>query len=483
MSEIVIENIKAIKRLVIPVPEAGGLVEVRGTHGLGKSTAADAIQRTLRQDGRLELRDGAERGSVSIGGAVARVTRGKTLHGGELLVEHIEGRFSLSDLIDPGLKDPERADASRVKALVELSGAKADASLFDGLSPEVDPTKIKADDLIQLSSKLKAELELKARDAEAAAGNALDKAKRESPPEGAVIAGAIDPKTLTDQQREAAAKLNQLLGQDKAAETAAAKHADVTAKLAAIDRDELATTLEAAETAALRAVTQHTATANTVAEYRALLAAAIEAEKAAGQANVLASRDLDAARAALKAADDLKASLESTAPPRVNPDELTAAKNSVSNLEWQITLNAQITRDAVQAAKAAEFFGEHDRLSKRAESLRKAAARIDEILSGVVAGMGCRLRVKNGRIVLDTHRGEELFGDLSHGERTLEAIDVAFSVLPRGAILVIEQEIYASLNDADKLKIREQSIAGNVLTLGEVVTEDAELVVVEVAAA
>ena len=80
------------------------------------------------------------------------------------------------------------------------------------------------------------------------------------------------------------------------------------------------------------------------------------------------------------------------------------------------------------SGQAAEHFAIHDGMQSRAKRLRDAASRIDGILSEAIAGLGSPLRVRSGRLVLDTHRGVELFGDFSHGERTLAAIDIVPSV-------------------------------------------------------
>ena len=43
MSSVLIENVGAIDRLTIPVPDGGGVVVLRGPNGIGKTTALDGV--------------------------------------------------------------------------------------------------------------------------------------------------------------------------------------------------------------------------------------------------------------------------------------------------------------------------------------------------------------------------------------------------------------------------------------------------------
>lgn len=64
MSSVVIENVGAVKKVEIPIPEGGGVVVLRGRNGRGKSTALQAVQAAARGTGGLPLRDGSAKGRV-----------------------------------------------------------------------------------------------------------------------------------------------------------------------------------------------------------------------------------------------------------------------------------------------------------------------------------------------------------------------------------------------------------------------------------
>lgn len=104
---------------------------------------------------------GGRRCALSIGRSTRRT--------GEAEVATLEGRFDISQLVDPGLKDSEAADKARIKALIQLSGAKADAAEFAALLPEgvslgslVEAAEQSADP-VTLAAQIKRALESQAR--------------------------------------------------------------------------------------------------------------------------------------------------------------------------------------------------------------------------------------------------------------------------------------------------------------------------------
>jgi hypothetical protein len=475
MSTIELTNVQAIKQLTIKVPDDGGVVELRGNHGTGKSTAIEAIQTALRSDGKLELTDGAERGSVAVGGAKVTFTRGQTRHGGELLVEHIEGKFSLGTLIDPGIKDPDRADAKRIQTMLALANVKADASLFAELQPLVDVKGIKADDLVTLAAKAKASLELEARDREAAAAVALDKAKRESPPPDARLDGARDPQAVAAELEALVKEDATLTAQRAAYDAAMVRQEAARERLVGVGLAELeATATEAShyQTVAMENAKQKTLEAN---EIRARLKDAESRLANATSEAANAVKEAKAAATAVANAKSLEATLGETVPDE--PDDLRHAMVRVSLAEarQEVDRQAVIRGHVNQAAKAAEHFAAHDGHQQRAKLLRDGAARIDGILSEAIGRLGSPLRVRSGRLVLDTHRGEELFGDLSHGERTLQSLDIGLGLVPEGGILTVDQEEYGGLHDLDRQDLNVKAKLKRVLVLAAVVTTDDQL--------
>ena len=173
MKKLTIQDIGPIAHVAIPVPEEG-IVVFQGEHGIGKSSAIEALETAATGRGRLDVRDGAPFGEVEAFGIRLRVGRTQR-RTGTAEVEVISERFALDDFVDPGLKTPDLNNARRAKIAVAMSGVKPSADLFAslldqdryaefvGLKP--DPK----DDLVTFTQKVKGKLESKSREAVAEA--------------------------------------------------------------------------------------------------------------------------------------------------------------------------------------------------------------------------------------------------------------------------------------------------------------------------
>lgn len=117
-----------ISDLEIPVPPAGygGVVLLRGRNGSGKSTALAIIESILKGGSAVGLKQGAVKGSteglgvhINVG---ARITRR-----GQLEVTGFAGAENITKFVDPKIKDPEAADAERIRQLLRIANAKISA--------------------------------------------------------------------------------------------------------------------------------------------------------------------------------------------------------------------------------------------------------------------------------------------------------------------------------------------------------------------
>ena len=98
-----------------------------------------------------------------------------------------------------------------------------------------------------------------------------------------------------------------------------------------------------------------------------------------------------------------------------------------------------------------------------ADKLRAAGKATDDILSGLVGKLGTALKVKSGRLILDTKRGETCFADLSPGERWKIALDIAIEQVGAGGVLPIPQEAWESLDPTNRRMLAEH-VAGKHVT-------------------
>ena len=215
--ELTIQNVGAIAHITIPLSEDGGVTALTGRNGCGKSTALDVASTLVSGRGKLPpLRDGQKKGLVEgFGSKIDLRLSGSRRDGGkpELVVESIDGKFSIADLVDPGLKDPKAADRARLKALVTLTGADATADLFvplfdskEEFERHVSQSSTETSDPIVMHERVKRDIEEKARLEE-------KNAERAFAEHAAMTVGAeYDPADIIDDMTEYYAELDAAKG-------------------------------------------------------------------------------------------------------------------------------------------------------------------------------------------------------------------------------------------------------------------------------
>lgn len=96
-----------------------GINVLRGPNGSGKSSVLRAVSRALGGGDRIEVRDGSGRGEVHVAGVSLSIK--------SVIRSSGQAELSLADsgplarLIDPGIDDPEKANAARLKAMLEMT--------------------------------------------------------------------------------------------------------------------------------------------------------------------------------------------------------------------------------------------------------------------------------------------------------------------------------------------------------------------------
>ena len=491
--ELVIEGIGPIEhRITIVHPAEGGIIVFRGRNGSGKTKALEAIQALATGKGKLEHNDRVTSGRVSGFGATITVS-GSTRRSGEAEVGTIEGRLNISDLIDPGLKDQAAADDRRIKALLGITGQKPDPALFAELVDDraelealCRPESLESKDLIQMAARIKDDFERHARTAEGQAATAEGhaKAKREAA-EGVKLEAESDGGLLAKALEEAI-RAEQKLSSD-------AQHAEKGKRDADAARDALEDAqAEYSGLSVIDAADQLHACEKQVDEALAAVAAKEEFVRKAQEVLAEKRRELEkqqreaqAARAVLSAAENharliagWKQTIEAPRIAPIHPKALADARCTVTAAREACDQGVRI-RDAQAALRAADQFQtEANAHAKRAIRLREAAKGTDDVLSRLVDRCGTGLRVKQGRLILDTpKRGETYFSDLSAGERASQAIGIAVKALPedRDGVLVCSQEIYEGLDPTNRRKLHAQLIEARAVMHTAEATDDVEM--------
>jgi energy-coupling factor transporter ATP-binding protein EcfA2 len=440
-----LENIGPIDRLSIPLPEAG-VVVLHGRNGTGKTHALAAVDSLVSGRGKPPCRDGALRGQVE--GFGARLTIGRsTKRVGEAEVVSLEGRLDISQLVAPPIKDEEAADRHRIKALIQLSGAKPDAAAFESILPEgmrlahlVLPGEIQQDDPVTLAAKAKRSLEQLAREHEKKAQDATLRLRMlEESLDRALLTFPLERDQAEAQWQEALLAQRELATRQKAAE-------------------EHQQTITALQTAVhnFRAL---------VPEGTTLEGLEHEAAKAASDVQRL-ERELDVARERarqlawhVQRAKEAHADLENlkkllavnVAP--VGDEELAQAKQRVEAARVAYEKALAKEKAQTQLAQVASVQREIDDQTRQAQVLRDSAQSLDDVLSQMVGQITAKLRVQSGQLVCQTDRGLEPFRELSAGERWRLVLEIAAEQVGRGGLVTVPQEAWEALDPVHRQEI------------------------------
>jgi len=437
-----IDHLGPIEHCDIPTVEGGGVVVLRGENGSGKTHALAGIE-ALATGERLPVQDGATRGAVE--GWGMRITIGRrTTRRGALEVRLLEGEDP-SLIVDPRLKDPEVADAARLRALLRLVGAQPRIDTFAPIVSAIGdvheiarPETIKAADLPDMAARLKRDLEAAAR---------LEEGRRQNH-EGEAAAHAddrevslreIDLDEIRAVRDQAVIALEREEARAAEARKSAANGASARAQLDAAEASYDGPTVDAARTAVREAD-------GVVDDLRHQLADA--------------ERHLDAQRAALRLATAHASMVEQW---RRSIDEADVSEVDDEHLE-QLRGEAAAARseheDSVLLAQRQAGRRAHDAAAAKAAEaearaglLRDAAMATETVISEAFAAVAPEGMVYHGaRLWTQTSRGRTLFAELSDGERWSTAIGIACRVGCQ--VLVVPQHAYEALDPANRDAMR-----------------------------
>lgn len=490
-----IKDIGPVEHVNIPIPEGGGVIVLRGRNGTGKSNTLEAVESLTTGKGKLNVRDGALRGEVSGYGATITVGR-STRRTGELEVLTLEGKLSVADLVDPGLKSDDAADAKRIKALASLTGADADPSYFHSLlggkesfESIVSPSAIDGTDWVQMADRIKRDIEREARKEEDHAEYCDGKARGMVDADGDIPEVLLDPEGLQRQLIESVELHSRLVAQQRSSLDAMERQRKAKQRIEASTAGERlgAAELELRDSQDILLDRKHEFE---VARdlYEGLRRQLVSAERDMNSARsamelaehdcVVSARTVDELREQTLEIDELQAIVNEPIP-QVSEDAIRKAEEAVTQIKAQIE-EAAVLRERIkkndQARTIRQQAAQH---RKRAAELRNAARSTDEILSALVAKSCELLRVEHGRLVLTTKRGTTYYAELSHGERWKLAIDVALSQLGGNGVIVIPQEAFEGLDSIARNTIAEHAKARGVVILTAECSDDEAIVAEE----
>lgn len=466
MSSVLIENVGAIDRLTIPVPDGGGVVVLRGPNGIGKTTALDGVSALVNGGKPPSLRDGAKRGVIE--GLGAKITVGlSSRRSGEIEVRSLEGRLDVSDIVDPGIASVEAADARRIRALVAVSGVTASSETFADLVPggadeiEANVTEkvLGSGDVLEIAGAVKRMLESSARKIETQAENAEGKAKTLAAQAGDVDADqVVDPARLQSDFEDAVRRQQEIEAADAAWGKAQTTVAECEASLNT--GTELPEDIDVLRARSKSLAAEFDERQKTLVDLEQQLEAARADLQQTRNDIRMVDQQMSAARLDRERVAALRKMLdEAKAVPAVEPNQIEAARLCVDMAREAIEKGALLRAAVEKKQQATAAFAEVSSLRKQAEKLRESAAGTDGILSDLVAKLGVPLSVKvvdgRTRLVTETDRGLIPFADLSAGERWRVALDIAIEAVGVRGLLVIRQEAWEGLDPENRAEIAE----------------------------
>lgn len=446
---IVAENLGPISNLEFSLKEHGVTVLV-APNGSGKSILLEAVQAAARGEGKLPLRDRTRKGRVEAFGATITIG-GTCRHTGAFEVLNLEGKFDLSQLVDPKLKSPAAADKARIKALVNLTNVGASADLFrkheafENFDEVVTAESLATDDLIEMAAKIKACYDDEALKCERLAERKYGQANAMIPASDIDLDEECDADVLQAAYNEARDTVTRLAEQ---ARNAAASNEQLSKAQKILDdlgdddlkkeRSQLSDWLETVDFELDERNTEIQELLTRVETLRGEIKG-IQSKAVDSRAKIASiDRTLTAVAEAKKTVANNKSLV---APEQSDIDE---AKEELARAAAAIEVGVKVRAAKENAKKVTQYRAEAKSEQDKALRYRDAGKATDEVLSGCIKCPQLRVESdgKSARLVTDTEkRGKSIaFHELSDGEKWTIAIDIGADQVGVDGLLVINQQ-------------------------------------------
>ena len=477
MSEVIVENVGPVTKLTLPVLPKGGVVVIRGANGKGKSTVIGCLDAVSR-NGKVSAtpRDGTKAGTVRAFGVTIRVGSRVTTSG-ELEVEEISSDVRPDQIVDTGIADPARSEASRIRGLLRLAGITATPEEFQVVEGLRLPLPQEEPDAVELAKLAKAELQRLAREAENAAKGCDVRA------EGIRQLG-IEPDSDAPPVQHARQAMLDTAQHAEKVRTQRANYLKVQSQV-----EQAAPIVERAD-AARAELDQAKADADQVDQQVSVLDDEIRQltvrrdalhQKRIATATRLASlmHEVRAAETAVRLIGEL-----ASAKP-VDQDTVEACEQDAkaAEIDYERAVNAEKAagnREAFQAHRA-----EAEGYRARATQLRETATHaINDVLSGLVERMADGWSVVDDVVCVRTDRSEhEPFRELSQAEKWLAVLRVVVRRVGGRSVVALPQEVWEGMDSATRGLVRSAAESSGVtLYVAEATDGDLEAVVAQEAA-
>lgn len=420
---------------------APGVNVLRGRNGIGKSTAIDAVVAALGGTEPVTVRDGAVAGRVYVDGELVLSVGKRLTRNGHPSVE-LAGYSSIGDVIDPGIIDPVKADAARLKAILKMQPVPmtkdALLALAGGLEwlapPSTVPNALAAAEAIRKAANEAALAEERSATTEKAAADVHAR-------ELAALRDATSVSEREAEERRDAARLayqkaqmsydNRQVTQRRIAEiraTLGERPDDVAVRselngLAGV-KNAIHASVERLERELLNARNALTDCARKESDAVKQLAAIEREQKAWDERKALmeapiagaTGEEVDAALAAFNKADELVSDA------RMSAKHRAAAEAVTKHLE------------------------ESERFAQKAKALREIVRMLPERLGALLPKELAQFEMEDGRLFVTLDGKRQLFGErLSFGQRARVALGVALRSF-KGRVVPLDPVFWSALD-------------------------------------
>ncbi len=480
-----------------------GVNVLRGRNGVGKSTFIAGAVTALGGSERVSVTDGALKGQVAVDGVVTLTLGRKTLQSGAPSVE-LGAYAAVGDVIDPGIIDPKKADAHRVRAVLTMAPVAVTpeliATLTDGdvgLAPEG------ALNVLEVGEHIRKTANEQALAQERVVTEALARVKAEQERVDALgeeVPGApsvedaerierdarrthSETLLLAKQRAETEERMEEIRrtrgdrpdvkAAGSAFDAAASKRESVMEncdaarkEVAAIlvrARDDLLEAQINAKTAEDRLRAHEAATKVAIAEADQKLAA----ERKRLDESVRAAQRWDEQDALLKkpvSGPDARAVTEADVRVAASDTALQSARREHARRESMAVIGRSLAEAEVS--------------EKRGKTLRAVAHGVSERLGAVLAANGIAgLEIEEGRLFATLNGKRQLFADrLSFGQRARIALDIALKSF-KHRMIPLKPEFWAALDPATQKEFAKMAREMDVIVLTEAPSDDDGIVV------
>jgi hypothetical protein len=447
MKSIEVTNSKAVQSLTLPWPEEGGLIELQGFNGAGKSDTLEAIDALFGRDvGKLERTDGKANGKIEGLGKSIKITAAGGRKSGALEVVSLEDGIGLGDVIDPKEKSLAAADRKAAKSLLRIIGAKVDmAKFFELVGSEEEFRKLVnsevflESDLVSAAGMVKRDMEQAARRAEATEKNySQDAAAELKAANGTDLTLPDNSKELNEELERATRRREELQQKLKAAIRSKEDHERAKNELQAAKSAYSGPEVEHAKIEAEKAKSAFLVAKQKVEDAQKALE---EAKLSLAYANSAQSEATQAHRSAEeyeKLIQKWSSALESTLVVEPPSDaDLAGSLLLLEKAREAVETGVKVRMAKQHKAKADELTQKASEASKQGAMYRDAAKGVEKILSDALQASGGPIKVTSDdkdelRLVYTGHkRGEVFLSDLSHGERAKLVIPMVIEAIKK----------------------------------------------------